>query len=149
MLSLCPYDCSRTHNLSVKTHTFSSAYSLPRAPSALLPPPYYICLTSTGLVDAALRRLFVTLDNLLRLGKVQINLPFLSTFRNFAAMIFYISCTGNTRWAAERLAEATNDQLVFIPDVIDGDCTFETQDKDAWIVFPVHGWRRWRYWKRI
>ena len=73
--------------------------------------------------------------------KASFPFAFHSTFRNFAAMIFYISCTGNTRWAAERLAEATNDQLVFIPDVIDGDCTFESQDKDAWIVFPVHGWR--------
>ncbi len=69
-------------------------------------------------------------------------MPFLSFFRNFAAMIFYISCTGNTRWAAERLAEATNDQLVFIPDVIDSPCEFTIgENESAWLIFPVHGWR--------
>lgn len=57
-------------------------------------------------------------------------------------MIFYFSGTGNTRWAAEKLAETTNDHLVFIPDVIDGECQFTLQEGESLgIVFPVHGWR--------
>ena len=56
-------------------------------------------------------------------------------------MIFYFSGTGNTRWAAEKIALATNDQLVSIPEVIDGDCTFEIRGDSIGFVFPVHGWR--------
>lgn len=56
-------------------------------------------------------------------------------------MIFYFSGTGNTRWAAARIAKAANDRLVFIPDVIDGDCVFEVKDENIGFVFPVHGWR--------
>ena len=56
-------------------------------------------------------------------------------------MIFYFSGTGNTRWVAARIAKATNDRLVFIPDAIDGDCVFEVKDENIGFVFPVHGWR--------
>lgn len=57
-------------------------------------------------------------------------------------MIFYFSGTGNTRWAAERLAEVTNEQLVYIPDVIKGSCEFNIRrDERIGFVFPVHGWR--------
>ena len=57
-------------------------------------------------------------------------------------MIFYFSGTGNTRWAAQQLAERTDEQLVFIPDVIDSDCRFALQaDERLGFVFPVHGWR--------
>ena len=31
-------------------------------------------------------------------------------------MIFYFSGTGNTRWAAQQLAEATGEELRYIPD---------------------------------
>lgn len=66
--------------------------------------------------------------------------------RIFVPVIFYFSGTGNTQWAAERLAKATDDRLVFIPDVVDGNCTFEVENKGSrvesiGIVFPVHGWR--------
>ncbi len=57
-------------------------------------------------------------------------------------MIFYFSGTGNTRWAAQQLAERTDEQLVFIPDVIDSDCRFALQANERLgFVFPVHGWR--------
>ena len=57
-------------------------------------------------------------------------------------MIFYFSGTGNTRWAAEWLAEKTQDKLVYIPEVISGDCTFSLAvGERIGFVFPVHGWR--------
>ena len=31
-------------------------------------------------------------------------------------MIFYFSGTGNTLWAAQQLAEATGEELLYIPD---------------------------------
>lgn len=39
-------------------------------------------------------------------------------------MIFTLSCTGNTRWAADLLAQMTNDKVVSIPDAINGDCSY-------------------------
>lgn len=33
-------------------------------------------------------------------------------------MIFYFSGTGNTRWVAEQIAEALNEELLYIPDLI-------------------------------
>lgn len=57
-------------------------------------------------------------------------------------MIFYLSCTGNTRWAAEQLAAVTNDRLVFIPDAVKGDCTFHLREGErVGFCLPVHGWR--------
>ena len=57
-------------------------------------------------------------------------------------MIFYFSATGNTRWAATKLAATTGEQLVYIPDVMDGDCTFRLAERERLgFVFPVHGWR--------
>lgn len=57
-------------------------------------------------------------------------------------MIFYLSCTGNTRWAAEKMADVTNDKLVSIPDAIKGDCTFHLHDGERiGFCLPVHGWR--------
>ena len=57
-------------------------------------------------------------------------------------MIIYLSCTGNTRWAAETLASVTNDKAVSI---------FEASEKGGNIhlkegerlgfCLPVHGWR--------
>ena len=57
-------------------------------------------------------------------------------------MIFYFSGTGNSRWAAKRIADSTGDHLVFIPDVIDSPCEFTiSENESAWLIFPVHGWR--------
>lgn len=33
-------------------------------------------------------------------------------------MIFYFTGTGNTRWVAEQIAEAINEELLYIPDLI-------------------------------
>ena len=41
-------------------------------------------------------------------------------------MIFYFSGTGNTRWAAERLAQETGERLLFIPDEMKkGKCEYK------------------------
>lgn len=57
-------------------------------------------------------------------------------------MIFYFSGTGNTRWAAEQLAAATNERLLFIPDELQGDCTYTLHaDERLGFCFPVHGWQ--------
>jgi len=73
-------------------------------------------------------------------------------------MIFYFSGTGNTRWAAERLAEATGERLLFIPDELKklelrnenrdkelqqgGECHYELQEGERLgFCFPVHGWQ--------
>ncbi|MCR5642024.1 MAG: EFR1 family ferrodoxin [Prevotella sp.] len=57
-------------------------------------------------------------------------------------MIFYFSGTGNTRWAAQQLAEATGERLLFIPHELKGECRY-TLDKEERIgfCFPVHGWQ--------
>ena len=63
-------------------------------------------------------------------------------FSYLCPVIFYFSGTGNSRWAAQRLAEVTGERLVFIPDVIDSDCQFTlSEDERIGWVFPVHGWR--------
>lgn len=57
-------------------------------------------------------------------------------------MIFYLSCTGNTEWAAQELAKATGEQLVSIQKVEDGDCRFSLKEGERiGFCFPVHGWR--------
>ena len=57
-------------------------------------------------------------------------------------MIFYFSGTGNTKWAAERLAEITGEELLFIPEIAGSDCHFLLQeDERIGFCFPVHGWR--------
>lgn len=57
-------------------------------------------------------------------------------------MIFYFSGTGNTAWAAETIAQALNDKLVFIPDYIDGHFSLAPEPHEAiGFCFPVHGWR--------
>ena len=57
-------------------------------------------------------------------------------------MIFYLSCTGNTRWAAEVLSNATDERLVFIPDVMSQHEPYElSKDERIGFCFPVHGWR--------
>ncbi|WP_288151498.1 EFR1 family ferrodoxin [uncultured Prevotella sp.] len=57
-------------------------------------------------------------------------------------MIFYFSGTGNTRWAAERVAAATGERLISIADAIGGDCHFDlSSDERIGFIFPIHGWR--------
>lgn len=62
-------------------------------------------------------------------------------------MIFYFSCTGNTEWAARKVAEATGDKLVDITSWLnDADkmppYKFHIEDSEPLgFFFPVHGWR--------
>lgn len=57
-------------------------------------------------------------------------------------MIFYFSGTGNTRWAAEQLAEATHDQLAFMAEHPFGSFAYSLQPGERLgFCFPVHGWR--------
>lgn len=66
-------------------------------------------------------------------------------------MIFYFSGTGNTRWAAQKVAAATADRLVNIAEEMlaaetdqasDPQFTYTlAQDERVGFFFPVHGWR--------
>jgi len=57
-------------------------------------------------------------------------------------MIYYFSGTGNSRFAAEKLAEYTKDTALFIPDVMErmqSDITVQ-ENETAGVVFPVYAW---------
>ena len=57
-------------------------------------------------------------------------------------MIFYFSGTGNTRWAAQYLAAATGERLLFIPDELKGPCRYTLAEGERiGFCFPVHGWQ--------
>ena len=66
-------------------------------------------------------------------------------------MIFYFSGTGNTRWAAQKVAAASADRLVNIAEEMlaaetaqasDPQFTYTlAQDERIGFFFPVHGWR--------
>ena len=57
-------------------------------------------------------------------------------------MIFYFSGTGNTRWAAETLAQTTNERLFFIPEELHTPCEYTLADGERiGFCFPVHGWQ--------
>ena len=57
-------------------------------------------------------------------------------------MLFYFSGTGNTRWAAQQLAEATGERLLFIPDELNMACEYTLEaDERIGFCFPVHGWQ--------
>lgn len=57
-------------------------------------------------------------------------------------MIFYFSGTGNTRWAAERLAAVTHERLLFIPEELKTTCEYSLgEDERIGFCFPVHGWQ--------
>lgn len=57
-------------------------------------------------------------------------------------MIFYLSGTGNTKWAAMRLAEITGDVLTDVSKVPEGIFQYELKpDERIGFCFPVHGWR--------
>lgn len=57
-------------------------------------------------------------------------------------MIFYFSGTGNTRWAAETLAQTTNERLFFIPEELHTPCEYALAEGERiGFCFPVHGWQ--------
>lgn len=62
-------------------------------------------------------------------------------------MIFYFSCTGNTKWAASKTATALNDRLVDIAETLRLTNDSETfcyeleADEPVGFFFPIHGWR--------
>ena len=58
-------------------------------------------------------------------------------------MIFYFSGTGNTKWAAMQLAEATGEQLIYIPDELRKDRREYVlrDDERLGFCFPTHGWQ--------
>ena len=64
-------------------------------------------------------------------------------------MIFYFSGTGNTKWAALKLAAATREDLISIAPYMRADDSSHNlaepfilkEDERLGFVFPVHGWR--------
>lgn len=58
-------------------------------------------------------------------------------------MIFYFTGTGNSRWVAEQLAEATNDTIMDLAECIRQDRLPEglADAERLGIVFPIHSWR--------
>ncbi len=57
-------------------------------------------------------------------------------------MIFYFSGTGKTRWAAQLLAQKTNERLLFIPEELKGTCKYTLEeDERIGFCFPTHGWQ--------
>lgn len=64
-------------------------------------------------------------------------------------MIFYFSGTGNTKWAAARLAAATHEELIPIAPYMRADDSSHNiaepfilkENERLGFVFPVHGWR--------
>lgn len=56
-------------------------------------------------------------------------------------MIFYFSCTGNTKWAAKQIASATNDKLLYMPRVNSNVAFHPDEGERIGFCFPVHGWR--------
>lgn len=57
-------------------------------------------------------------------------------------MIFCFSGTGNTRWAAQHLAEATGERLIVMSDEANRDVTYVlSKDERIGFCFPVHGWQ--------
>ena len=64
-------------------------------------------------------------------------------------MIFYFSGTGNTKWAASKLASATHEDLISIAPYMRVDDSSHTltepfilkENERLGFVFPVHGWR--------
>lgn len=58
-------------------------------------------------------------------------------------MIFYFSGSGNTKWAAQQLAEAIGEELIYIPDELRKDkCEYTlAEDERLGFCFPTHGWQ--------
>lgn len=65
-------------------------------------------------------------------------------------MIFYFSGTGNSLWAAQKLAQRTGERLVNMADEVGGDCRYALEKGErVGFVFPVHGWRTPRLVRRF
>ena len=57
-------------------------------------------------------------------------------------MIFYLSGTGNTKWAATTIAQATGEELINILDIRDEGTPWRLKENERiGFCFPVHGWR--------
>lgn len=57
-------------------------------------------------------------------------------------MIFYFTGTGNTLWAAQQLAEATGEELIYIPDELGTLKSYQLkEDERLGFCFPTHGWQ--------
>lgn len=57
-------------------------------------------------------------------------------------MIFYLSCTGNTRWLAHELGQVTGERVIDMAKALDDDTVYSlTDDERIGFCFPVHGWR--------
>lgn len=57
-------------------------------------------------------------------------------------MIFYLSGTGNSLWAARHIASETGDRLIPIADIYKKSNFFTLSEGErVGFVFPVHGWR--------
>ena len=58
-------------------------------------------------------------------------------------MIFYFSGTGNTKWVAQQIAEAIDEELLSIPNLVREGCYTFTLQKDERVgfCFPTHGWQ--------
>lgn len=58
-------------------------------------------------------------------------------------MIFYFSGTGNTKWAAQEIAKAIGERLLYIPDELRQGHRSYTLEADERIgfCFPTHGWQ--------
>ena len=55
-------------------------------------------------------------------------------------MIYYFSATGNSKHAAEVIAEKTGDKAVSIADILSGRAEIERGSKKTGFVFPVYYW---------
>ena len=56
-------------------------------------------------------------------------------------MIFYFSCTGNTKWAAEYLSKATGEPLIDIAKAPAEAHYHAAAGERVGFCFPIHGWR--------
>ncbi len=58
-------------------------------------------------------------------------------------MIFYFSGTGNTKWVAQQLTDAIQEELIYIPDELrKNECSYTLKDGERLgFCFPTHGWQ--------
>ena len=88
----------------------------------------------------------MTSSKVLSLDKSKLNKFYFvlcSLIRTFAGMIFYFSGTGNTRWAAQTLAERTGEHLISIAEEMKKDVNDYTlaEGERLGFCFPTHGWQ--------